>query len=188
MYSAAIVVFFFKLVSLQFTVPLFCSRFTLVHVAQHRFRLLVTYAFFVFFLQSVIIHQQIFFSDILHIFFVHICIWMQFSSVILTYIYGLLFVTLHIYCSRFIFFFGLKGFRKDGVNGLRILVCLLPLLLLKIQVTYHSTHSRDLVFVTMIIILIHVLYINKWLIQDSCITLCTYLLLNTLHYLCEIYC
>lgn len=57
-----IVVFFFKLVSLQFTVPWFCSRFTLVHVAQHRFRLLVTYAFFVFFLQSVIIHQQIFFS------------------------------------------------------------------------------------------------------------------------------
>lgn len=99
-----IVVFFFKLVSLQFTVLLCCSRFTLVHVAQHRFRLLVTYAFFVFFLISVIIHQQIFFSDILHIFFVHICIWMQFSSVILTYIYGLLFVTLHIYCSRFIFF------------------------------------------------------------------------------------
>lgn len=40
----------------------------------------------------------------------------------------------------------------------------------------------------MIIILIHVLYINKWLIQDSCFTLCTYLLLNTSHYLCGIYC
>lgn len=59
-----------------------------------------------------------------------------------------------------LFFLCVKGFRKDGVNGLWILVCLLPLLLLKIQVTYHSTHSRDLVFVTMIIILIHVL---QWL-------------------------
>lgn len=46
---------------------------------------------------------DIFFRYFAH-FFVHICIWMQFSSVILTYIYGLLFVTLPIYCSRFIFF------------------------------------------------------------------------------------